>query len=306
MNLRLTSLAAAAAVLLGASYAQAGLVTWTIVSSASAVSLGIPDQALNLNGTNATVRIRNQGGSSNTWNIGNKASLAGTFDTQYQDGSSIQFLFGADSITSLNSGNYRPNPAAFNAANTNTANPDGQFQNTTSAAGVYGSRIRASVSILTLDLAYINLYDVTSDIGSPSLALTGVPAVLQTFAANGIDQFGIQAATIALDGLNALLVGQLLPDTFTGFTAVYSANGSLGLATITAPSPILDPTLRRMSIPILVSATTDLDGTPLTINTTGTIVAEAHVPEPSTLLMAGVGLVALGYHARRKLRRSRS
>jgi len=303
MNLRLTSLAAAAAVLLGASYAQAGLVQWTIVTSASNVSLAIPDQAINLSGTAATVRIRNQTGSSNVWNAGNKASLQGTFDTQYSDNAgNLQFLAGADTITSINSGSYRPNPAAFNAANTNTANPDGQFQNASLAGGVYGSKIRATVSILTVDLAYLNLYNTTSNIGSPALGLVGVPGTWTT-PASGIDSFGIESSQIAVDGISALIVGQVIPDTFTSFTNVFSNNQSVGLITITSPSPILNPLLRRITIPIQVTASTDLDGTPLTIITNGTVVAEALVPEPSTFLMAGVGLVGLAYSARRKLRR---
>jgi len=303
MNLRLTPLAAIAAILLfGASFAEAAVVTWTIDSSASKVALAIPDQAVNLNGTAATVRIRNQSGSSNVWNQGNSAFLQGTFDTQYSEGlvgGNVQFLAGADTISSINTGNYRPNPAAFNAANTNTTNPDGQFQNSSSAPGVYGSKIRASVSILTVDLAYLNLYNVLGDISSGAIPLTGA-AGTYTLPANGIS-YGIQYSDIAVDGLSALIVGQVIPDTFTNFTNVTGVNTTL-LANITSPQPILDPTLRKLTLSISISATTDLNGTPLTINTTGTLVATAHyVPEPSTFMLAGLGLVSMAFCARRKL-----
>src|SRR4051812_23258718 len=117
-----------------ASLSYGSSVTWTIDSTQSFSQLALSDAVLNLNGTPATIRIRNQTGSSNVWNQGNKAFLSGTIASDYS-ANSIQFLTGLNNITSLNSGNYRPNPAAFSPV---PSADNGAYLNNSSAPAAVG------------------------------------------------------------------------------------------------------------------------------------------------------------------------
>ena len=69
------------------------------------------------------MRVRNQsGGDAGPWNVGNTAHFTGTIDTEYVDGSTIQFLAGQTNVLGVNSGSYRPKPSDYTGG---TINPDG-------------------------------------------------------------------------------------------------------------------------------------------------------------------------------------
>jgi hypothetical protein len=275
---------------LAAAAPSQAVVIWNLDSVASTLSLAVPDQVLTINGTTATVQFRNQTPASppSVWNVGNTAKVGGTITTNYDEGNSIEFLGG--DMFGLTSGNYRPNPAAFNSTSTNTANPNGQFTNTTQAAGVFGGRVRANVG-LTVDAGFFNFTATTYDVVSSALSISGT-----NFAANTLSM-GIDTATLAFDGLSIIFVGQAIPDSNGPLAGVYGTNGA-ATGSVVAPDPIGDPLLRRLTIPVSLPLVLNLEGTLLNASASGTLVAYAYVPEPGTLLLLGGGVLALALSRR--------
>jgi len=270
----------------GTAYAgpsSAATIVWTVDQSESYLSLAVPDQSVTIGTTTATIQVRNPSGSnSGPWNIGNTAAMGGTLTTDYVEGSSIEFLSG--DMFGLVSGNYRPNPAAFNPASTNTANPNGQFTNTTTAPGVFGARVRANS---LADAAFFNFTSVDYDIVSTALGISA-----GSFAANSLT-LGIASADVAFDGLSIIFIGQPIADSLSTITGVTGTNTAAS-GTITAPNPGGDPLLRRLEIPVSLPLVLNLQGTMLNASASGTLVAYAYVvPEPGTLLLLGGGLLAL-------------
>jgi len=263
---------------------QAATIVWAIDDTQSALTLNVPDQSVSLDGITATVQLRNADNS--TWSQGRTAAVAGTLTTDFVDGVSIEFLSGQHNAFGLTSGSFRPNPDDFDPNATNAENPNGQFIGTSTADAVFAAKVRASVSFLTLDVAYIGFLDVAYDIGSGAVPITGT-----SFDSSGLS-VGVDQSLVALDGLSTL-VGQVIPDTDgTLFANIFGANGAAG-GSVTAPDPINDPLLRRLEIPVDVPLTLTLEGTNLNASATGTIVAFALVPEPATALLLLGGLVGL-------------
>jgi hypothetical protein len=275
-----------AAALAAAGYAapsSAATIVWTLDDVASQLTLAVPDQVVTIGTTTATIQVRNQSGTNNPWTVGNTAKLGGTITTNYVDGTSIEFLSG--DMFGLVSGSYRPNPAAFNPASTNTANPNGQFTNTTTAPGVYGAKVRANVGI-AVDAAFFNFTAVDYDIVSTALGISA-----GSFTANTLT-LGMETANVSFDGLSIIFVGQPIPDSVGTITGVFGTN-TAAAGTITTPNPIGDPLLRRLEIPVVLPLMLNLQGTMLSASATGTVVAYGYVPEPGTLLLLGGGLLAL-------------
>jgi hypothetical protein len=276
--------------------ARAVLVEWEIDESLSEIELVVPDQVVTLDALTATIRLRNQsGGDAGPWSVGNVASVDGVLATDYVDGVSIEFLVGQHDAFGLDSGSYRPNPAAFDPLLVNAENPDGQFSNTSAAPGIYGARVRASVSIFTLDAAFINFTEVQYDVFSNVLPITA-----GTFDGAELE-VGFELATVEFDGLSTL-VGQPIPDaTGTPIVDAFGENLPAG-ATITAPDP-MQPDLRQLTVPVDVDLVVDVGGVPLTAGATGTLVAFATVPEPGAASMLASGGALLAALARRRSRR---
>lgn len=299
MNLGLKTLTAAAIFFLcGGPLADAGLVTWTIDSPDSELDVVLPDQLVTLyNGATVTVQARSQTtvGSGGNWSVGNHANLAGTFGTDYNDGNSIQFLAGQSNIVGLDSGNYRPNPAAYAGG---TINPDGTasggiFSNTTTAAGVFGARLHVVSGGVGFDAAFVSFYDLVGDLSSAVLPLAGT-----SFPANGISVLG--NSLLAEDGL----IG--VNDGIERITLLAGTNtASLGTIVDAIGPPLLRELVMPINIPVNIYVPS-LSPNPLTGTVFGTLVATATVPEPSTGMLCGIGAVVLGIASWRRRRRSRS
>lgn len=304
-KLSFLALVATAALVGASSTARAALVTWNIDSAQSKLSLKISDTPFAVDGIgNITIRVRNQAtNQNNAWNTGNTAAVGGTISTNYVDGSSIEFLANQLNVVGVNSGNYRPNPAAY----TGDTNPDpilaegGSFSNTSTAAAVFGARVRASVANLfgaTFDAAFINFFNVNYELSSAPLTITGASFPNAT-------TIGIKSSFLAVDGLTVL--GQtVIDDQIAAVNNATAANS--GAAGIVANLGGLN---RQITIPILLNLVIPLDdaGTYiLNAQATGTIVATAEIPipEPSTLAMAGIGMVGLMAVARRRYGKRRA
>lgn len=287
------------AIALVAVTARADFVEWEVDETLSEIELIVPDQAVTIDTTNATIRLRNQsGGDAGPWSVGNVSAVDGTIATDYQDGVSIEFLSGQHDLFALASGSYRPNPAAFDPLLVNAENPDGQFADTSTASGAFGARVRATVSIFTVDAAFMNFTEAFYDIFSLPL-----PIAAGSFDGGGLDM-GFELATIAFDGLSTL-VGQPIPDAQgTPIFDTFGLNLDPG-ATITAPDP-MDPDLRRLTIPVDLDLVVDVGGVLLDASAVGTIVADTIlVPEPGVASMLGSGALLLVFLDRRRGRRAR-
>jgi hypothetical protein len=222
---------------------------------------------------------------------GSTAFLAGTIATNYQEGLSptIEFLPASiGDITGLNSGNYRPNPAAYSGG---TVLPDGtasggSFVGIGTSAGVYGTRVRATVFSTTSDVMFLGFRDVSFDLTSATL---GVNSLTGAFAANATN-FGIQHSLLGVDTTSTVLV--VLPDQIDAISGVTGGNLA-PTGTVTSPDPIGQPNLRRLSLPINVPTVLDLGGEQFNVTLTGSVVAFATVPEPSTMVLAVFGALAM-------------
>ncbi len=228
--------------------------------------------------------------------------MDGQIQTDYTPGGTITFLANPEGLwVGLDSGSYRPNPAAFNSATTSTSAPYGQYTNTTTDAAVFGGRLRTALLAGTFDATYFSINDVNYDASSAILPIGGSMGA-QTFAANSV-QFGMSSALFNFDGLSLPGIGQALPDILA---EEFVLNG-----TNTATTATIVPYgigYWQMTIPVNVLWSIDLgDGAILPLQATGTIVAVS-VPEPSTgvlAIVAIVGATLCGRSRRRQTQRSR-
>lgn len=196
---------------------DASQVIWDINPVESYLKIDIPDTVIPGLGT---LQFRNQ---DNTAWTANKASYDGLLATDWS-ASNIEFLSGQSSIVGVNTGSYRPNPAAFNPLLTNAANPNGQFANTTTAPAVYGARLNGANGPLTLDAARLSIQNTSIDLGGTA------PFVSNSFLTNGLNLAG--TGLVNYDGLVAPIIGQLLPDFSQGQMSLFAdinsgANGSI-------------------------------------------------------------------------------
>lgn len=282
-----SALAALGALLLAATAAQAAPVSWTIDSTQSFVQLAIPQQSVAVNNTtNLTVRLRNQTGSASTWNQGNKAFMGGTIATDFISDStlgSIEFLPGQANMFAINSGNYRPNPASWNGT---------AYTNTSQAPAAFGTKVQAQVLVF-LDAAFLSIGNVFYELNSGVLPISGG---LSGTVSGTAENFGLASASLEFDSVLSSLG---LPDA--------QASGPVGATQLNADGlwtiANLGGNSRKLTGSLNLPLAIDLNGTIVTGQVTGLIVATATVPEPSTLMLLGGGAIAMALLGRRRARR---
>jgi len=269
-----------------ASPAHAYLVSWDIDPSLSSFTLAIPDQTTTLGTLTATMRLRNQNNA--TWTT-NKAPVDGLLATDLGLGfSSIQFLGGSSSLVGVNTGSYRPNPAVFSTSATDATNTAGSFTNTSAAPAVFGARVNASVSIITLNVGYISFTNVSYDLASAVTALTGT-----SFLSNAIN-VGIADSTLNFDSVAAGTTG--IGDAIgnTGPISAVNTGGAAGSMVNVGGGNY------KITVPISMPVFVDLSGVTLNATATGTLVGFAFIPEPATLLLLGAGVAGLAAYGRKR------
>lgn len=256
--------------------------SWTVSQGQSTFTMQIPDQVISGLGT---LQVRNQTGTSTSWTSGNVSSVAGTINTDFTPGTSIEFLTNpAGSLYGLNTGNYRPNPASFNPANTNAANPNGQFSNTTSAPAVLGAKLRGAVGSFATDVAFFAARNVNYDVTSAVAPILGNSFSTSTISVSA-------TALVDYDGIVAPVLGQILPDFSQQSMTLYGGSNIAGPGTINdLGGGLLRMTIPvSLTVPILSGAGTALQGT-----ITGQIVAIADaggslISSPANGYLAGIG-----------------
>lgn len=290
---------AAAGVVLAADAVRATPLTFTLDSTQSYVSLTIPNFSISGNNVN----VHNQSGGT-VWTSGNKAFVAGTLSTDFggslsgQTMTAIQFIGGANNLFALTTGNYRPNPAAYNSA-LSGAGGGGVYMNNSTAPGDYG----AAASVILGTAVYFQFQNVTYDTSSNPLPATGTVGTGGFVTNNPLNPLmtGINTATLSDQGLSLFLVGQIVPNELANLAA-----GSIPLAANTtdaATYTFTSPTNLRINVPILVPISINLSGTFINGVASGQFVANAVVPEPSTFALTGLGVLSVVALARRRRRR---
>lgn len=286
----------------GGRQAAAAIVNWTIDPEASFVRLTIPDQATTLpptsqfpDGLAATVRVRNANNNSTWTDDGARlARVGGTVRTDYQDGTSIRFLAGQHNLFALEEHSLRPNPDAFDSGATDALNPSGQYSNTTTELAAYGGKIRVTTHVIvSSDFAYFSLRNVLFDWETGTL-----PVASGTTIPSAPLEFGITSAESNYDGFNwgpSSSWSQVSPDAANALIDGVIGGGS-GSGTITD----LGGGLRRLTYQF--GADSDWpDGVAVSggdfalyfVKYSGTIVAYATIPEPSTFTLGAAGGLAI-------------
>jgi PEP-CTERM motif len=277
------------------SCASGAPVVFTLDSAQSYVTLAIPNfsysnLAISINGQNAT----NGAPLATAWSstTGSTAHVSGTLFTQLSGSipgqalTGVQFVSGANNLVALASGDYRPNPAAFNAATT-------AWNDNSAAPANYGFVAHASLG----NGALVSFSNTNYDIGGPTPAsgTTGSG----TFPVFGLlVSADFTAAVQALPTVLGTLVPNFLGPVSLGDEGETNESNASGTYTFTSPTNL------RITVPLLVPFETTIGAGSNTIMAngvvTGQFVANAVVPEPSTILLAGAGLLCLAIWQRRR------
>jgi hypothetical protein len=299
-------------------------VGWTIDSSQSSLTLTVPDQnvAVSIGGSpvpgGVGFHLGNQsqtGDASQAWTVGNTAAMSGTLATDYVDGTSVQFLTNQSSMAGVvnpsvnsypNLGTASPNPGygnpgsgtefypsfysnyIFDGGNrtdgkgtpsTNHSPAANGFQSLLTAPAVFGARTHATYvfGFYSADVSYLSIPSTSYDESSGLLSINGSG----NFAANSIVHS--TSGSGGLYGLSVPVSGQI-PDYVTNFASSLSGTNTAPTGSVTAPDPVHQPLLRKLTVPYSVNLSVFVpfgDGGTVTGTLTGQLVATATLAPPT-------------------------
>ena len=267
------------------------MVSWTLDQANSSITLAIPQQQVNISGSNYQMRVVNQNASGassgSSWTTGNTAHYSGTIVTDYVDGSSIQFLTGLDNVNAVQAFTQAPNPANF-VQNPSLSAGEGSYTGTNGglALTAYDTFVQVQVLIF-VGVGPVAINTVMLDLASSALPLTGGT----NFAASGTN-LGIQNGALGVDITSSLVSGLLgFSGIQTSFNTPDNANTSASMATITTTGLLT----RKLTLPVSFPIAVNSGDFTLLGTATGTLVANAtlSVPEPGTMMLAAIAIGAL-------------
>ncbi|MBX3422503.1 MAG: PEP-CTERM sorting domain-containing protein [Pirellulaceae bacterium] len=308
MMRKMLLMCSAAMLSLMASRADAALVNWTVDSANSYIRINLPlNTASNVSGTTINVRLRNA--DNGTWSDagGRMSRFGGTVATWYNEegppnvfGGPLSFAYasGLHSLTSINFGSFRPNPAAFDPTATNASNPGGQFTNTSGSPHSFALRININALVfVNATVGFIGLRDLNYNAGGV-VAMSGSGG---NYTGTG-GQFGLSGGLYDIDAADiGLGLGQLLPDEAGGDVTGLFGNtlfGNSGGLTITN----LGGLNRRLDQVINIPLILDLgDGIAISGSLAGHMRAFATVPEPASLALVGLAGSCSLFRRRRRI-----
>ena len=326
-------LAAMAILLLGVVSAQAQT-TWTINPAASFAHVLFNDTVIpatvSPTASTLTLHLGNQQSpalsASGPWTVGATGALSGTLQTNYVDGTSIQFnggtMAGVDAstnnpfIVAPTGGNYVPDPAQYNAGGPGTKFGGPSSPNIVSAVpAMWGGSLSVNELAGGNPQGFFDFLNTAFQISSGVLPIT-----TGTFAASatnvGLTQYDsgfVSGSALASDSLVTAVNPAANPHNhglgIDGLPAPsWAGNNGVSTATITTVGNLRTLTYTYSLIPnpgigyfpvVFYSGSVPFIGA-----MTGQIVATTVTPEPSSVILGSLGLVAaLGLCIRRKLKK---
>jgi hypothetical protein len=284
-----------AILLLGVSIAGAQNLVFTINSALSNVHQSSDDIILPASdsptGQPLPLQIASQFSNAHPWAAGSNAPIMGTIGTTY-NGTSIQFNGGVNNnIVGIPTNAGVPNAAAWNPTladgfgNTGTYSP--QF-----AVGLHTYAAEGYAPTLSSPVAYVAYDNVHFDVNS-SAAIPIVGTTFDTSASN----FGASLADLLLQSEIKSTFGDAYDPAVNVAAADVQVNNLVNAGTLVVLGNLVTLTYQFQT-----NFTNFVGSVPFPSHLDGTIVATAIIPEPSSLVLAGMGLIPLALCVRRKFR----
>ncbi len=295
---KVATAAAIAAVLLFATQARAALVNFVVDTAASSISVDLI-QVFEVAAPTQQVRLVDVSGAASYGEpdpSNENTSASGWIVADIIPGAAITFQSGVSRINYANQFDYRP----FQDVNGNWQSAGGGIPVPSQMGFEEQLSFDSGGTWPATGQGYGKIWDMYTDFGTPSTGTVDGGSTLGYFGLplGSGPYIGADVALMAMDGF-LQVIGSFNADAElatagpldTPFAVVFAGN-----------SVTYDGT--TLSIPLNFSINFIDDGQDWTVVTSGLIVATKHVPEPSSIIMLGIGVLGLaGCFVRARKRR---